>query len=66
MEITRNNIGQMYDILTVYGRSTVNEVLDMIRCCDIKVIRETWENMNMMRHVECIDEILKINPKTKA
>ena len=56
----------MYDILTVYGRSTVNEVLDMIRCCDIKVIRETWEKMNMMRHVECIDEILKINPKTKA
>jgi len=66
MEITRNNVGQMYDILTVYGRSTVNEVLDMIRCCDIKIIRETWEKMNMIRHVECIDELLKINPKTKA
>jgi hypothetical protein len=60
MEITRNNIGQMYDILTVYGSKVVNEVLDMIRCCDIKVIRETWMNIGMNRHVECIDELLKI------
>ena len=66
MEITRNNVGQMYDVLTVYGRNTVIEVLDMIKCCDIKVIRKTWMNMGMNRHVDCIDELLKINPKLKA
>ena len=66
MEITRNNVGQMYDILTVYGSNVVKEVLYMIKCCDVKVIRETWVNIGMNRHVECIDELLKINPKLKA
>lgn len=62
MQVTTNNTGQMYDILTVYGSKVVNEVLDMIRCCDIKVIRDTWESMGMIRHVECVDELLKIEP----
>ena len=60
MKITRDNIEQMYDILTMYGSVVVRDVLDMIRCCDIVVIRETWEKMNMNRHVECVDELLKI------
>ena len=60
METTRNNIQQMYDILTVYGSNIVNEVMDMIRCCDIEAIRDTWQKMNMNKHVECVDELLKI------
>ena len=56
----KTNLQQMHDILTMYGSVVVRDVLDMIRCCDIKVIRETWDNMNMIRHVECIDELLKI------
>ena len=60
MKITRDNIEQMYDILTMYGSVVVRDVLDMIRCCDINVIRETWDSMNMKRHVECVDELLKI------
>lgn len=56
----------MYDILSVYGNVIVRDVINMIACCDIIVIRDTWEKMNMIRHVECIDELLKIKPKTKA
>jgi len=54
------NLQQMHDILTVYGSVVVRDVLDMIKCCDITIIRETWEKMNMKRHVECVDELLKI------
>lgn len=50
----------MYEILTAFGSVVVNEVLEMIACCDIMVIRKTWQNMNMNKHVECIDELLKI------
>ncbi len=59
----KTNLQQMYDILTMYGSVVVRDVLDMIRCCDIKIIRETWESMGMIRHVECVDELLKIKPK---
>ena len=60
MEITRNNIGQMYDILSVYGSVIVKDVINMIACCDIMTIKETWEAIGMKRHVECVDELLKI------
>ena len=58
--MTTNNVQQMYEILTAFGSVVVNEVLDMIECCDIMTIRETWIKMNMNKHVECIDELLKI------
>jgi len=58
--IINNKIQQMYEILTAFGSVVVNEVLEMIACCDIMVIRKTWQNMNMNKHVECIDELLKI------
>lgn len=60
MDINRNNTEQMYDILTVFGSTVVKEVLDMIRCCDIMVIRDTLVDMNMNNHVECIDALLNI------
>jgi len=58
--VVNNRIQQMYEILTAFGSVVVNEVLDMIACCDIMAIRETWQNMNMNKHVECVDELLKI------
>jgi hypothetical protein len=58
--MTTNRTQQMYEILTAFGSVIVKDVLDMIACCDIMAIRETWQNMNMNKHVECVDELLKI------
>lgn len=57
----KTNLQQMHDILTMYGSVIVRDVLYMIDCCDIMVIRNTWDKMNMKKHVECVDELLKIN-----
>lgn len=56
----KTNLQQMHDILTMYGSVVVRDVLDMIRCCDIMVIRDTLVDMNMNNHVECIDALLNI------
>jgi len=58
--IINNKIQQMYDLLTIFGSVVVKDVLEMMACCDIMVIRETWASMNMNKHVECVDELLKI------
>lgn len=60
IHIKTNRTQQMYELLTIFGSVVVNEVLEMIACCDIMAIRETWEKMNMNKHVECVDELLKI------
>jgi hypothetical protein len=54
----------MYEILTVFGSVVVKDVIEMIECCDIVVIRETWVNMNMNKHAECVDEILRMINET--
>ncbi len=56
---------QMYDALTAFGRQVVYDVMELAACCDLKVAYESFQNLKMDRHAECIECMFRDQIKTK-
>jgi hypothetical protein len=56
---------QMYDALTAFGRQVVYDVLELAACCDLNVAYESFQNLKMSRHAECIEYMFRDQIKTK-
>ena len=50
---------QMYDALTVFGRQIVYDVMELATCCNLKVAHESFQNLGMNRHAECVEYMFK-------
>ena len=50
---------QMYDALTVFGRQIVYDVMELAACCNLKVAHESFQNLGMNRHAECVEYMFK-------
>jgi hypothetical protein len=56
---------QMYDAITAFGRQVVYDVMELATCCDLKIVHESFQNLNMNRHAECVEYMFKDQIKTK-
>lgn len=56
---------QMYDALTAFGSIVVYDVMELAACCNLKTAHESFQNLNMNKHAECIEYMFKDQIKTK-
>jgi len=56
---------QMYDAITAFGRQVVYDVMELATCCDLKIVHESFKNLNMNRHAECVEYMFKDQIKIK-
>ena len=56
---------QMYDALTAFGRQIVYDVMELAACCNLKTAHESFQNLGMNRHAECVEYMFKDQIKTK-
>jgi hypothetical protein len=50
---------QMYDALTLFGRQVIYDVMELAACCNLKTAYESFQNLGMNRHAECVEYMFK-------
>jgi len=45
----------MYNIVAVYGSTTVRDVISMVSASNADIMLETYTKMHMHQHAECVD-----------
>ena len=44
----------IYEAITLFGNTTVREVFELVSVGNVNVIYNTFQNMNMKRHADCV------------